>query len=488
MSKRERSEDEVVLESSDGTQFHLKLEDAKKSKTICNLIDDIGIDRPIPIIAIPNDILEFIVKMLSGTRFSGLKYSTVIQIFLAANYLDIESILKSVADNINQIYFKHEKYDSDFNEDELKLITEPKMHLKSIRVCSFRKCPGNFCLLDVPRDVIARYIFPKLDFNEDWCTVSYMLGKLFTFRCIHRYFWHVTTQYIVDQARHLFDSSFSDEQIFDCIYMYSCDYTFKLSRFGLTKKDLLPKTLDDDISLMDMIIIGFKKHGSVRRMNEIAEKKNSSALKAKETRKSNQEKIEKFEGPNKVIVENYMDSLGYLKYCDYHIPRLTYLIGDPEVDEHVQTIRERLRSYTRIILQQVPLDLNYLKKFLKHEKIVEVLTSTFDLDFDNFEEEDVVTLDKTFKFKTLDQFYDILKIYQEDMFSNMTKVFIIKKELEENGLHFSKQEILYYGLDKQTMIDVIANTSDLNFIYRHTRSKAKFLSILKKENIYVSPK
>lgn len=480
MSKRERSED-ITLESSDGTQFHLNLEDAKKSKTICNLIEDIGIDRPIPIIAIPNDILQFVVRMLSGELFSGLDYSIVIQIFLAANYLDIEFILKSAADNIKQIYLKHEKYDSDFNEDELKLICEPKMHLKNIRICSFRKSPGNFCLLDVPRDVIAKYIFPKLDFNEDWWTVSYNLEKLFTFRCIHRYFWHVTTQYIVDQARHLFDSSFSDEQIFDCICMYSRDYPIKLSRFGLTKKDLLPKTLDD-ISLMDMIIIGFKKHGSVERMNEIAEKKQSSALKAKETRRSNQEKFEQFADQNKVIVENYMDSLGYLKYCDYHIPRLTYLIGDPEVDEHVQVIRERLRNYTRIILQQVPLDLNYLKKFLKHEKIVEVLTSTV-LYFDNFEEEDVVTLEKTCKFKTLDQFYDILKIYQEDMLADMAKVFIIKKELEEKGLHFSKQEILYYGLDKQTMIDVITNSSDLNFIYRHTRSEAKFISILKKENI-----
>jgi hypothetical protein len=482
MSKRERSE-EVTLESSDGTHFFLNLEDAKKSKTICNLIEDIGIDRPIPIIAISNDILRFIVGMLSGTLYSGLEYTTVIQIFLAANYLDIESILKSMADIISQLYLKYEKYDIDFNENELKT-------LKNIRVCSLRKSPedGNFCLLDVPRDVIAKYILPKFNLDVyEWYFNRDTLEELMHFRFIHRYFWHVTTQHILNQVRYKFDSSFSDEQIFDCLNMYVSDSEIKLSRFGLTKKDILPKNIED-LNLMDFIIIGFKKHESIERMNDLAEKKRASALKAKEKRKNNQEKIEKFEGPNKVIVENYMESLGYLKYCDYHIPRLTYLIGDPEVDEHVQIIRGRLRNYTRIILQQVPLDLNYLKKFLKHEKIVEVLTSTFELDFDNFEEEDVVTLDKTFKFKTLDQFYDILKIYQEDMLADMAKVFIIKKELEKRGLHFSKQEILYYDLDEQIMIDVIANSSDLNFIYRHTRSKAKFLSILKKENIYVSPK
>lgn len=474
--KRDRSES-VILESSDGTQFTLSTDNARKSKTISNLIDDIGMDKPIPINVIKSDILSIIVGKLDCGLIilSVYSNSTIIQILLAANYLDIGFIFGHTAQYIREKFQKFTgKYENSFNDHETTLILQEKTLLNDIRVCYIRNHPEKeeYTLLDVPKDVLE-YILPQICFNNRHYT---NINTLINFRLKHRYFWHVTTLHIVKQARKMYDLiRFSDEEVFDFVmlfYSYEEDYP-KISHFGLTRKDT------QSTDLFHLIIEGYKKFGSIEKLVANIEKKRAASLKAKQTRKTHQENIEKYEAPNKLTVEFYMDSLGY-KY-EFE-DRLSFLIEDPKNDVYVRGLIYAIESRISNILMAY--DLNSLPIWLKDEKILHILSSDRFI-FNRYKHNNQLLVPMAFTCETFEHFEVLLDSYKLSMLEEMEQVFQIENELEKEGFQFSRQEIMDHLCDKNAMINIVINASDLVFIYRHCSTKERFVSILKKEYIYV---
>lgn len=100
-------DDQVTLQSQDGQDFKVEVKVAKRSETIKNLIDDSGIDDPIPLPDITGAILT---KVLEYTKyheeihseeelvkldadFCKLDQPTLFSLIMAANYLDMKDLL-----------------------------------------------------------------------------------------------------------------------------------------------------------------------------------------------------------------------------------------------------------------------------------------------------------------------------------------------------------------------------------------------------------
>jgi S-phase kinase-associated protein 1 len=120
--------DILTLQSADGENFQVEVEVAKKSETIKNLIEDAGIDSPIPLPNVNGKILTKVVEYCKyhhehpelNTKKEGeekeeeicswdldfckLEQSTLFDLILAANYLDVKDLLtlscKTVANMI----------------------------------------------------------------------------------------------------------------------------------------------------------------------------------------------------------------------------------------------------------------------------------------------------------------------------------------------------------------------------------------------------
>lgn len=121
--------DILTLQSADGENFQVEVEVAKKSETIKNLIEDAGTDSPIPLPNVTGKILTKVVEYCKyhhehpelATKKEGedekaeeicgwdldfckLDQSTLFDLILAANYLDVKELLtlscKTVANMI----------------------------------------------------------------------------------------------------------------------------------------------------------------------------------------------------------------------------------------------------------------------------------------------------------------------------------------------------------------------------------------------------
>ena len=137
------SEDLIVLQSQDGTEFTTTINAMKKSETITNLVEDAGTDNPVPLPNVTSNILQLVVEWCkyhtdnpeqTTTSISewDLDYcsrmdqATLFEIILAANYLDIAELLdltcKTIAnivkgktpDQIREIF----KIERDFTPEE----------------------------------------------------------------------------------------------------------------------------------------------------------------------------------------------------------------------------------------------------------------------------------------------------------------------------------------------------------------------------------
>ena len=127
------ADDEIVtLQSQDGQDFKVEVKVAKMSETIKNLIEDAGIDNPIPLPNVTGKILEKVVQYCKyhienpkpvvaeadkdkdekrtddiigwDLDFCKVDQPTLFELILAANYLDIKDLLdltcKTVANMI----------------------------------------------------------------------------------------------------------------------------------------------------------------------------------------------------------------------------------------------------------------------------------------------------------------------------------------------------------------------------------------------------
>mmetsp|Transcript_3423 Transcript_3423/g.13805 ORF Transcript_3423/g.13805 Transcript_3423/m.13805 type:complete len:155 (+) Transcript_3423:168-632(+) len=102
----------VTLMSSDGESFQVKQEVAFKSETIKNMIEDTGTEAPIPLPNVPSKILTKVIEYATfhteqdkkegdkkeedtnfDTEFVKVDQATLFELILAANYLNIKSLL-----------------------------------------------------------------------------------------------------------------------------------------------------------------------------------------------------------------------------------------------------------------------------------------------------------------------------------------------------------------------------------------------------------
>lgn len=124
-------DDQVTLVSSDGQQFLLQVKAAKLSKTIENLIEDAGVEAPIPLPNVTGKILNKVAEYCKyhienpdiqkqeeddkvekrtddicswDQEFCQVDQPTLFELILASNYLDIPGLLdltcKTVANMI----------------------------------------------------------------------------------------------------------------------------------------------------------------------------------------------------------------------------------------------------------------------------------------------------------------------------------------------------------------------------------------------------
>lgn len=89
--------DTIKVTCNDNTEFEIKMEDAIKSGTLKNLIDDIGTDSIIPI-STSGDLFKKILKCLTGNVDEELKVyendsESLIDIVKTSNYLECKDIL-----------------------------------------------------------------------------------------------------------------------------------------------------------------------------------------------------------------------------------------------------------------------------------------------------------------------------------------------------------------------------------------------------------
>jgi len=121
-------DDYVTLQSQDHQEFKVEVGVVKMSKTIENLIEDAGVDLPIPLPNVNGKILGKIIHyckhhtenpdldnkdedVSSGTyvisewdqEFCQVDHPTLFELILAANYLDIQSLLDVTCKTVAKI-------------------------------------------------------------------------------------------------------------------------------------------------------------------------------------------------------------------------------------------------------------------------------------------------------------------------------------------------------------------------------------------------
>jgi S-phase kinase-associated protein 1 len=125
-------DDQVTLQSQDGQDFKVEVKVAKMSETIKNLIEDAGVEKPVPLPNVNGKILTKVVEYIKyhtehpvttdsdnvddkaekrtddiigwDLDFCKMDQATLFELILAANYLDIKPLLdlacKTVANMI----------------------------------------------------------------------------------------------------------------------------------------------------------------------------------------------------------------------------------------------------------------------------------------------------------------------------------------------------------------------------------------------------
>lgn len=94
-------DDQVILQSGDGSSFKVLVGDAKLSKTITCLIEDCGIEEPIPIPNVTGKELERIVAYMRDKELpEKLKTEESVRLTENANFLDIPCLLEKIAHRV----------------------------------------------------------------------------------------------------------------------------------------------------------------------------------------------------------------------------------------------------------------------------------------------------------------------------------------------------------------------------------------------------
>jgi S-phase kinase-associated protein 1 len=104
----------VTLMSNDGNSFEVSTSWATKLNTVKNVMDDVGIDQPIPVREVSGKTLEKVVSFLryedeKSTKekvnefLASMTQSDLFETILAANYLDYPTLLDATCSRVSDM-------------------------------------------------------------------------------------------------------------------------------------------------------------------------------------------------------------------------------------------------------------------------------------------------------------------------------------------------------------------------------------------------
>jgi hypothetical protein len=425
---------------------------------------------PIRLDYIQGDVLNSVVNYMKNIRGNV----DIIPTILAANYLDIKDLIKVLFDLYKRNKYRYsniETYDNDgFFESERRFIHSRRAHLQDIHVEVLRTTRTRYSLLDVPKDLIRMYYFDRYtDYNfgfRNW------FNELIEFRTKHVYFWHVTTNYIIQSLKEHNPklNSFSDDQVFDMgEYKARRGSDTRLGTYAL-KKSEAPNF--DQLDGFEKLIIAIKKHGSIAQMELAAEKLQSARDRYSQKTKDKKELIE----TNKTKIKEYITSLGF--YTDARLPVIDHEITnmDPEVQNYLFELSNRVNQFLN------PLDLVELGKWVYPTKLKQLL-----MGMDSSREKEIdAQYDRYIKFLKDRGFeisrYEIdLKKSPEQILADKEakrdKLISTRERLRQLGLDVDDNMIILHHYDVQTIARIIKSSS-LETIRKYSTSWEAFLKLI----------
>lgn len=161
-------EDQVTIMSQDGQDFKMDVKTAKQSETLKNLIEDAGIDAPIPVPNITGKILAKIVEAMKvlaennldksdkdgyiNLLLTNLEDQDLTLFLLAANYLDIKELLDRSVSFIANKLDKSGQYDktvlTEFKaKEKLETLTDEDVFCRKLRMEKKENIPLDICKL-----------------------------------------------------------------------------------------------------------------------------------------------------------------------------------------------------------------------------------------------------------------------------------------------------------------------------------------------------
>lgn len=152
------SDDQVVLQSQDGHDFKVEVSIARQSQTLKNLIEDAGIDAPIPLPNISGKTLANIIQILKRQdrlqtqnikesdlprelarivheELYGMPINQIMDLFFAANFLDIPDVLHAIASeiadripaNVRMVALRAMRMPADKKNEAIQLLSHLKL-------------------------------------------------------------------------------------------------------------------------------------------------------------------------------------------------------------------------------------------------------------------------------------------------------------------------------------------------------------------------
>lgn len=431
-------EEEVILISKEGLEFCITLENARKSKTITNHIEEYGM--------VPIE-LKYITHKTLNLIFNCRLTDDLIPQILACNYLDMQEHLKWCFSSLKI----PERFKNDgFLDNERQFINSRKAHLTDIHVELMHTDTNT--VLDIPKNLFEVYYFEKPIYNNytDW------FERMLEFRKRHVYFWHVTTNYIIRDLRQTYKVDLNEDQLFDIAEYYARDSFVlpNLCNYAL-KRHEIPNI--DKIKHMERLFVAVKKHGSIANMLSAVEKIQLSKIRIREAREIKRNN----ESENREKIRSYIRELGFI---NFNVPDISYPIKDVKKDPKVLELVESLEKDTETC------NLNHLITRVTRQKAKEIL-----MKIDAKEEKKRDAIYEYFKdngFRVSKRWINI-QVNKERMLKTLKDT---RDRLLEMGYVVEEDSMFAYNFNIDSIVEAIQK--DIRNIRDHSTSWDSFLQNL----------
>jgi hypothetical protein len=391
--KRAREEDglpdQVIVETMDGQHIAFDRTAAARSITLRNLMEDAGVDVPIPLLTIHSSVVPYFYYYLQNQNidhpmFAELTYPMLMQLLMAVNYLDIDghALMTQLTEKFrfnrrreNDAYlFEEIVYEergwsrvavfetyanNGFSEEERALIqASPNASLLGgIRNVTFVPPPANnmdYRMIHLDNDILRSFIFPDQMTRGTGLQMSSMpYMALMLFRQRHIRFWHVTTRYILNwhTKAYPFLKDLDEETCFELIHRRHTSPIGAMSDVNISKEHVLkylPGTVVDGATKrydpMVVLYVAYRKYGSIANVYQKLEqrtlaRKTADAEKQRARAAAHQEAVRVKEANQREAArrqeirdQNDMALQDYIISRDLNVPRG---LVRPLVDDHV---------------------------------------------------------------------------------------------------------------------------------------------------------